>query len=181
MKDATKAMIEREMIDRMNYVINCEDDRKIQDKARHSHYTFLDGFLTALLHSETISPEEYRHYSHMAWDMYGDRQQEAENNLTSMDCYGRIAVLSDNDNIYYYYSTEDGEVLRVSDGDEAKKNASWDMDILSEDLMKDDTQIDFLCDDIVDFILTDQEARNMYGDTYAYVANKVDGYKEEVC
>ena len=177
MKDTTKKMIDNEIINRMHYVINCDEDRKFQDNIRRDHYHYLSGFVSSLFHNGNMSQDEYRHYSNLIWDMYGDRQTEAENNLTSMDSYGRAAILSDGDNIYYYYNTEDGEILRVSDTNEASRNPSWDMDLLSEDLAKDDTEIVFLCDDMIAFILETQDAIDMYDDKYMAVAEKVKEYK----
>ena len=51
------------------------------------------------------------------------------------------------------------------------------MDLLSEDLAKDDIEIVFLCDDMIAFILETQDAIDMYDDKYMAVAEKVKEYK----
>ena len=55
MKDTTKKMIDNEIINRMHYVINCDDDRKFQDNIRRDHYNYLSGFVSSLFHNGNMT------------------------------------------------------------------------------------------------------------------------------
>ena len=79
-----------------------------------------------------------------------------------MDDLGRIAVLIDgNDDYFYYYQLTEERVVRVTEDGIAQINPYWDIDVLTEDLewlMKDrGYHIEYMDDDIVDYYLENKD------------------------
>lgn len=79
-----------------------------------------------------------------------------------MDDLGRIAVLIDgNDDYFYYYQLTEERVVRVTEDGVAVFNAYWEEDVLTEDLewlMKErGFEIEYMDDYIVDLYLNDDE------------------------
>lgn len=82
--------------------------------------------------------------------------------IRKMDEYGRIAVLVDgNDDYFYYYQLDEERVVRVTEDGIAQINPYWDIDVLTEDLewlMKDrGYHIEYMDDDIVDYYLENKD------------------------
>ena len=95
-----------------------------------------------------------------------------------MDNYGRIAVLVDsNDDYFYYYQLDEERVVRITEDGVAKINAYWDIDVLTDDLdwiMKErGFEVEYMDDDLLDFYINDED---LISDTF----NDIEIFKKVV-
>lgn len=79
-----------------------------------------------------------------------------------MDELGRIAILKNKNNTYYYFQLTDAKIIRVTDNLERtfhdfRVDSSHIRSILEEDLEKEDLEIEFLDLDIATFIVDEME------------------------
>lgn len=81
-----------------------------------------------------------------------------------MDNLGRIAILEDENNTYYYYQLTEEKIIRVTDNLKSTfhdfrvdSNATWTTSILEDDLEREDLEIVFLDLEIATFIVDEME------------------------
>lgn len=100
-----------------------------------------------------------------------------------MDAYGRITVLLDgNDDYFYYYQLNDEQVFRACEDGEMAMNPTWDVDILIEDLdylaRTRGFDIEYMDDTIIKYLREEEDYFETYSGVYEYVFERIDEYEK---
>lgn len=88
-----------------------------------------------------------------------------------MNEFGQLAVLIDgNDDYFYYYQLDEERLVRVTEDGEARINAYWDGDILTEDMIwltiNRGVEIEYMDADLVEVYLSDPDYKEIFEDEH---------------